>query len=114
MARVVLGHVDCPTCGTPKGMRITHDKNGEPFGYCEAKCNQQIRIGGDKYRVELFLIRHPWARGGNPPPIAEPPPEKKGGGIPEGPGKPDLSEIPPKKEEKKESTWADLMGVGNG
>ncbi|WP_302172864.1 hypothetical protein [uncultured Hydrogenophaga sp.] len=59
--RQVLGHIDCPTCGTAGGVRITHDKNGEPFGYCEAKCHQQIRIGGDSYRVGLFLQRYPWA-----------------------------------------------------
>ncbi len=61
MAREILGHIDCPTCGTAKGMRITHDKNGEPFGYCEAECNQQMRIGGDKRRVKAFVARYPWA-----------------------------------------------------
>lgn len=63
MSKNVLGHIDCPTCGTAKGMRITHDKNGEPFGYCEANCNQQMRIGGDKRRVSAFTARHPWAAG---------------------------------------------------
>jgi hypothetical protein len=57
----ILGHIDCPTCGTAKGMRITHDKNGEPFGYCEAECSQQMRIGGDARRVRKFVERHPWA-----------------------------------------------------
>jgi hypothetical protein len=60
-ARDILGHIDCPTCGTAKGMRITHDKNGEPFGYCEAECSQQMRIGGDARRVRKFVERHPWA-----------------------------------------------------
>lgn len=59
--REVLGHIDCPSCGTAKGMRITHDKNGEPFGYCEAECSQQLRIGGDARRVRKFVERHPWA-----------------------------------------------------
>lgn len=59
--RAVLGHIDCPTCGTAKGMRITHDKNGQPFGYCEAECSQQMRIGGDARRVRKFVERHPWA-----------------------------------------------------
>lgn len=59
--KTILGHIDCPTCGTAKGMRITHDKNGEPFGYCEAECNQQMRIGGDKRRVKAFAARYPWA-----------------------------------------------------
>jgi hypothetical protein len=67
MSKDVLGHIDCPTCGTAKGMRITHDKNGEPFGYCEAECNQQMRIGGDKRRVKAFLARFPWAAGKTEP-----------------------------------------------
>ena len=57
----MLGHIDCPTCGTVKGMRITHDKNGDPFGFCEANCNQQMRVGGDKRRVRDFVARYPWA-----------------------------------------------------
>lgn len=57
----ILGHIDCPTCGTAKGMRITPDKNGDPFGFCEANCGQQLRIGGDKRRVRDFVARHPWA-----------------------------------------------------
>jgi hypothetical protein len=44
-------------------MRITHDKNGDPFGFCESNCNQQLRVGGDKRRVALFLARYPWAGG---------------------------------------------------
>jgi hypothetical protein len=43
-------------------MRITHDKNGDPFGYCEAECGQQLRVGGDRYRVKAFLARFPWAK----------------------------------------------------
>lgn len=57
--RTLLGHIDCPTCGMTAGMRITEDKNGEPFGYCEANCGQQLRIGGDKRRVRDFFQRHP-------------------------------------------------------
>jgi hypothetical protein len=44
-------------------MRITHDKNGEPFGFCEAECGQQLRVGGDKRRVRAFVARYPWAAG---------------------------------------------------
>ncbi len=62
----ILGHIDCPSCGTAKGMRITHDKNGHPFGYCEAECSQQLRIGGDERRVRKFLARYPWAAGDAP------------------------------------------------
>lgn len=42
-------------------MRVTLDKNGDPFGYCEAECSQQMRIGGDARRVRKFLARFPWA-----------------------------------------------------
>lgn len=70
--REVLGHIDCPTCGTVKGMRVTHDRNGDPFGYCEAECSQQLRIGGDARRVRKFLERHPWAAGKPAEPAAAP------------------------------------------
>lgn len=72
----VFGHIDCPTCATVKGMRITHDKNGDPFGYCEATCKQQLRIGGDKDRVKNFLKRFPWASE-QVPAMPEPEPVKK-------------------------------------
>jgi hypothetical protein len=75
-AREILGHIDCPTCGTVGGMRITHDKNVEPFGYCEAECSQQMRIGGDARRVRKFVERHPWAAApgtGTAPPSAPAP-----------------------------------------
>lgn len=62
MGKEVLGHIDCPCCGTAKGMRITPDKHGAPFGYCEATCNVQMRIGGSAYRVGLFQARYPWAK----------------------------------------------------
>lgn len=61
----VLGHIECPTCQGP--MRVTNDKNGHPFGYCEADCGQQLRVGPDRYRVEKFRARYQWAR-----PAAEP------------------------------------------
>jgi len=61
MQKEILGHIDCPTCGGAKAMRITHDKNGDPFGYCEYSCRQQLRIGGDKYRVKKFIERFHWA-----------------------------------------------------
>lgn len=71
--RDILGHIDCPTCGTVAGMRITPDKNGDPFGYCEANCGQQLRIGGDKRRVRDFIALYPWASGAeNPVTVTEP------------------------------------------
>lgn len=76
-SKATLGHIDCPSCGTAGGMRITHDKNGDPFGYCEAKCHQQLRVGGDRYRVAQFVERYPWAKGPSeaapePAPAAKP------------------------------------------
>jgi hypothetical protein len=59
--QTVLGRIDCKGCGTPNGMRITHDKNMEPFGFCDAECGLQMRIGGNKRRVELFIKNNPWA-----------------------------------------------------
>lgn len=55
----VLGMIDCPHCGLSKGMRITEDKNGEPFGFCEAECDGQLRVGGKPRRVEKFFLLHP-------------------------------------------------------
>lgn len=57
--RTILGHIDCPTCGMQQAMRITEDKNGDPFGFCEANCGQQLRIGGDRRRVRDFFNRYP-------------------------------------------------------
>lgn len=55
----LLGYIDCPACGLVKGMRITEDKSGNPFGYCEGDCDQQLRIGGNPARVEKFYKHHP-------------------------------------------------------
>jgi hypothetical protein len=63
MEKQVLGHIDCPACGYAKGMRITLDKNGDPFGFSVGCCGQQMRIGGNAARVALFKQRYPWAAG---------------------------------------------------
>lgn len=54
----IMGHIDCPTCGTVGGMRVTADKNGHPFGFCTATCGQQLRVGPDPDRIRRFLSRH--------------------------------------------------------
>ena len=59
MSKQILGHIDCPTCGSKGGMRITTDKNGDPFGFCKDGCKQQLRIGGDPDRVHDFYAAHP-------------------------------------------------------
>lgn len=71
--RAVLGRIDCPTCGETHGMKVTHDKNGEPFGHCLG-CAQQLRIGGNPRRVAAFTARYPWAKGGDVPPAPAPAP----------------------------------------
>lgn len=58
----LLGRIDCPCCGTKNGMRVTEDKNAQPFGYCDATCNVQLRLGGTSYRVEKFYERYPHVR----------------------------------------------------
>lgn len=74
--KTILGHIDCPTCGAVKGMRITRDKNGEPFGFCEGPCAQQMRIGGKPHRVRAFVARYPWAAGkAEAAPVPAPVPE---------------------------------------
>lgn len=55
----IYGHINCPHCGHENGMRITADKHGEPFGFCEANCDGQLRIGGKPRRVAEFFKKHP-------------------------------------------------------
>lgn len=85
MTKEVFGHINCPHCGTAKGMRITHDKNGAPFGYCEAKCSGQLKVGGDSNRVAAFLVMYPWAAGKQiqePAPVPVPVPAAKAAPAP--------------------------------
>ena len=74
MSKETLGHITCPACGTANAMRVTHDKNGEPFGYCEDGCNAQLRIGGKPRRVAAFLKLYPWAAGKAAPTAPTPAP----------------------------------------
>lgn len=76
MSREILGHIDCPHCGHEKGMRITPDKSGAPFGYCEANCNGQMRVGGNARRVESFYAKHPNVKRPAGQEVATPEPEK--------------------------------------
>lgn len=58
--RELLGYINCPVCGYVNGMRITEDKNGNPFGYCEAKCSQQLPVGnGGEDRIYSFYETYP-------------------------------------------------------
>lgn len=59
--KTILGHIDCPACGTAGGMRVTNDKNGHPFGFCTAECGQQLRVGPNADRIAHFRKRYPWA-----------------------------------------------------
>jgi hypothetical protein len=78
----VLGHIDCPACGEKSGMRVTLDKNGSPFGFCEANCDAQLRIGGSARRVAAFLRMYPWAAG-KPVPDTAPAPVKNPVTVPD-------------------------------
>lgn len=55
----IYGHIDCPLCGYAQGMRVTADKNGKPFGFCEANCDGQLRIGGKPRREAAFFKKYP-------------------------------------------------------
>jgi hypothetical protein len=77
MTKQVLGHIDCPTCGKDDAMRVTADRNGDPFGFCEDGCGQQLRVGGKPGRVRAFVARYPWAAASPVPlPLQEPAPAK--------------------------------------
>lgn len=79
MKNPTLGHIDCPHCFASNTMRITHDRNGKPFGHCD-DCNGQLRVGGNSYREKKFIERYPFA-GQKAPEIpvtvTEPKPEEK-------------------------------------
>jgi len=65
-----LGHINCPYCGYVNGMRITEDKSGNPFGYCEANCSGQLAVKGDGYRKQKFYELYPHLRKpGDAPPV---------------------------------------------
>lgn len=55
----IKGRITCPYCGTQNGMRITADRNGSPFGFCDANCEGQLRVGGKTKRVDGFMRLHP-------------------------------------------------------
>jgi len=81
-----LGDIDCPVCGYTKGMKITEDKNGEPFGFCEQNCDAQLRVGGKLHRVAKFYRLHPEIkRPGESPPA-------KVAAVPVAPAKADATE----------------------
>lgn len=112
--RTILGHIDCPTCGTAAGMRITPDKNGEPFGYCEANCGQQLRIGGDKRRVRDFLNLYPAMRAES----AEATPAPAPAAAPAAPAAPTAPATkaaaptaPTKPEAKRRSAFEDALSI---
>ena len=80
MAKEILGRVDCPFCHLSQGVRVTHDKNGQPFGYCDGGCHGQMKVGGDAHRVARFVEKYPWAAPLNAAkpvsvPVREPEPE---------------------------------------
>lgn len=124
MEKTILGHIDCPTCGAAGGMRITHDKNQEPFGYCEAGCGQQLRIGGNPARVRMFVARHPFAGKPGAAPVTVTDtgtvaPEKpvtveeraaKANRIGEREAKPVTEQIQ-QPQPKRKATFADALGV---
>ena len=92
-------------------MRINPDRNGDPFGYCETSCRQQLRIGGDPYRVKQFIARFPWAAK-NTVTVTEPEPAKK---PPEPAEIPVTVTVPEPAQKKPKATFADAlksMGVG--
>ena len=126
MEKPILGQIDCPTCG--EKMRITTDKNGDPFGYCAGNCRQQLRIGGDPYRVRAFLARFPWAAPA-PVTVTEPETAKKPeespatvtntceakAGMPAGPARQTTAPaVTAKKTAPRRATFADALQILGG
>ena len=73
----LLGRMACPSCLMADAMRVTEDKNGHPFGFCDANCGQQLRVGPDNFRIQKFLAAHPGMR----PRQINAPPEIAGGAV---------------------------------
>jgi hypothetical protein len=73
--KTVYGRITCPHCHMPESMRITEDKNGQPFGFCDVNCAGQLKVGGNPYRVNKFYEAHPGiarAMKGEPEPEIKP------------------------------------------
>lgn len=87
----LLGRMACPSCLMVDGMRVTEDKNGHPFGFCDANCGQQLRVGPDNFRIQKFLAAHPAMR---PRPLAAPP-QVGGGAVTDTASKEDVSASAP-------------------
>jgi hypothetical protein len=109
MGREILGHINCPHCGFSSGMRITLDKSGAPFGYCEANCSGQMRVGGSASRVAKFYAIHPHLKKGTETPstVTEPEPEKIA-------TKKAAHSVAPLPAPKKPSIFEQLAGVTHG
>ena len=129
MSKTVLGHIPCPSCG--QQMRITHDKNEHPFGFCEDGCGQQLRVGGKPSRVRAFVARYPWAAAGAPVTVTVPEPAPVPAPAPAAPKTapvpapapkaaptatpPAPKAAPEKKAEAPKPSWfTPIMGVGRG
>jgi len=124
MSKTVLGHIDCPTCGKADAMRITADRNGDPFGFCEDGCGQQLRVGGKPGRVRAFVARYPWASASpvtvtvpEPAPAPAPKPVPVAAPATPAPKVAPAAKLPPAAPPPappapaKASTWAPLMGI---
>jgi len=131
MSKTVLGHIDCPACGKAGGMRITPDKNGDPFGFCEDGCGQQLRVGGKSGRVRAFIARFPWAAAApvtvtatvtdpipapsapKPAPVSAPAPVAVKPVAPKSAPAPKAAPAPEPAPAKKAGFWNPIMGVRN-
>lgn len=94
-------------------MRVTLDKNAEPFGFCEARCGGQLRVGGRADRVAAFLDLYPWAK---PEPEQAQPPQKPAAQAPvTGTGtEPEQPKAPPTKKAAPRSAFADAVALLGG
>lgn len=119
MAKEILGYIDCPHCGHENGMRITLDKSGAPFGFCEANCNGQMRVGGNAARVAAFYRKNPHIK--QPGAVTETAPEStstatgsKNKPSAEVAPVPEIVPAPAKAAPRKPSLFEQLAGVTNG
>lgn len=102
--RDMMGRIDCPYCGYKDGMKITEDKSGNPFGYCDAQCAGQISVRSDEQRKKLFFAKYPHLKRTDAPPVEKPAQRV----APVAPSKKDATDTAPKN--KNINTWSPLIG----
>jgi len=91
-------------------MEVKHDKNEEPFGYCE-ECAGQLRVGGKPGRVRKFCRRYPWAAKSGAAPVTETVTVTEPKAQEKTPEKPVTEPVPEPVPVKRRASFADALTI---